>query len=160
MALTPTREIVFDEDDIDDVAAVLADLDARTTGSASSWVNFVPEVEQGHEPAPRNPVVAIFSARGDAIPLATWTAPAKPGGRPNLGITHGSGPKALDKLARYGVDLEPGWLKVADHPRRGLVVACPREVEPDHALWWLLTATHVLSVVPLTGHWLAQVYEP
>jgi hypothetical protein len=159
MALTPSREITFDEDHIDEVAAVLADLDAATTGSGSSWVNFVPEVEEGHEPPPRNPVVAIFSARGDAIPLATWTSPAKPGGRPNLGITHGSGPGALAKLGRYGVELEPGWLKVADHPRRGLVVACPREVEHDHALWWLLTATHVLSVVPLTGHWLAKVYE-
>ena len=100
MALTPTREIVFTEDDLDDIAAVLAELDAATTGSASGWVNFIPEVEEGHMPAPRNPVVAIFSARGDAVPLATWTAPAKPGGRANLGITHASGPKALEKLAR------------------------------------------------------------
>ncbi|MGN6692899.1 MAG: hypothetical protein ACTHN0_01875 [Aquihabitans sp.] len=160
MALTPDREIPFDEDAIDEIAAILAELDATSTGSASSWVNFVPAVEEGHEPPPRNPVVAIFSARGDAVPLATWTAPAKPGGRPNLGITHGSGPQALAKLARFGVELEPGWLKIADHPRRGLVVACPREVAPDHALWWLLTATHVLSTVPLTGNWLAQVYEP
>jgi hypothetical protein len=160
MALTPTREIVFTEDDLDDIAAVLAELDAATTGSASGWVNFIPEVEEGHMPAPRNPVVAIFSARGDAVPLATWTAPAKPGGRANLGITHASGPKALEKLARFDVQLEPGWLKVADHPRRGLVVAPPRETPHDHALWWLLTATHVLSVVPLTGSWLAKVYAP
>lgn len=158
MALSPTREIRFTEDDLSEVAAVLADLDAATTGSASGWVNFLPEVEDGHEPAPRSAVAAIFSARGDAIPLATWTSPAKPGGRPNLGIEHGSGPQALEKLARFGVELEPGWLKVADHPRRGLVVACPREIEPDHALWWLLTATHILSVVPLTENWLAKVY--
>ncbi|HWJ97906.1 MAG TPA: hypothetical protein VNQ33_07075, partial [Acidimicrobiales bacterium] len=89
-----------------------------------------------------------------------WTAPAKPGGRPNLGITHGSGPQALARLERFGVELEPGWLKVADHPRRGLVVAGPSGVAPDHALWWLLTAAHVLSVVPLTGNWLARVYTP
>ncbi|MCU1371753.1 MAG: hypothetical protein JWO77_2947 [Ilumatobacteraceae bacterium] len=160
MALSPTREIRFTEDDPSEITAVLAELDATTTGSASAWVNFVPEVEEGHEPAPRSAVGAIFSARGDAVPLATWTSPAKAGGRPNLGIEHGSGPKALEKLARYGVELEPGWLKVADHPRRGLVVACPREVEPDHVLWWLLTATHVLSVVPLTENWLAKVYAP
>jgi hypothetical protein len=160
MAVTPTREIPFDEDAIDEIAAILADLEAASTGAGSSWVNFVPEVEEGHEPPHRNPVVAIFSARGDAVPLATWTSPAKPGGRPNLGITHGSGPQALAKLARFGIGLEPGWLKVADHPRRGLVVACPREAAPDHTLWWLLTAAHVLSTVPLTGNWLAQVYEP
>jgi hypothetical protein len=160
MALSPTRELVFDEDHLDEVAAILADLDAGTTGSGSGWVNFVPEVEPGHEPAPRNPVVAIFSAKGEAVPMATWSAPANPGGRANLGIEHGSGPQALARLARFGVELEPGWLKIADHPRRGLVVACPREVEPDHALWWLLTATHVLSVVPLTGSWLASIYTP
>src|SRR4051812_39835082 len=118
MALRPTRELDFDEDDLGEVASVLADLDAATTGSGSGWVNFVPEVEEGHDPPPRNPVAAAFSARGDAVPLATWTSPAKPGGRPNLGITHGSGPQALAKLARFGVELEPGWLKVADHPRR------------------------------------------
>ena len=56
--------------------------------------------------------------------------------------------------------IEPGWLKVADHPRRGLVVACPHAVDPEHALWWLLTATHVLSVVPLTSTWLARIYTP
>lgn len=160
MALSPTRELAFDEDDLAEVAAILTDLDAATTGVGSGWVNFVPEVEEGHDPPPRNPVVAIFSARGDAVPLATWSAPANPGGRANLGITHGSGPQALAKLARFGVDLEPDWLKIADHPRRGLVVAAPRHLDHDHALWWLLTATHILSVVPLTGNWLAKVYMP
>ena len=160
MALLPTREITFDEDDLTEIAAVLAELDEGTTGSASAWVNFLPEVEEGHEPPPRNPVVAIFSARGDAVPMATWTTPAKPGGRPNLGIEHGSGPQALAKLSRFGVELEPGWLKIADHPRRGLVVACPRETDPEHALWWLLTAMHILTVVPLTENWLARIYTP
>lgn len=160
MAVHPTREIEFTEDDLTEVATVLTGIDAATTGAGSAWVNFVPEVEDGHEPEPRSLLASVFSARGDAVPLATWSAPAKPGGRPNLGITHGSGPKALEKLSRFGVELEPGWLKVADHPRRGLVVACPREIEPDHALWWLLTASHILSTVPLTENWLARVYTP
>lgn len=160
MAISPTRELPFDEDDLTGVAAILANLDATTTGSGSGWVNFVPEVEEGHDPPPRNPVVAIFSARGDAVPLATWSAPANPGGRANLGITHGSGPQALAKLDRFGVGLEADWLKIADHPRRGLVVGAPRHVDQEHALWWLLTATHVLSVVPLTGNWLAKIYTP
>ena len=156
MAVSPTDEIPFDEDDLDPIAAILAQL-----GDASSgWVNFVPEVEEGHDPPPRNPVVAIFSAIGDAVPLATWSAPEKPGGRATLGVTHGSGPKALARLERFGVPLEPGWLKVADHPRRGLVVASPPDIELDHALWWLLTASHVLSTVPLTENWLARVFRP
>ena len=160
MALLPTRELAFDEDDLAEVASVLVHLDATTTRSGSGWVNFVPEVEEGHDPPPRNPVVAIFSARGDAVPLATWTSPAKPGGRPNLGITHGAGPQALAKLARFGVELEPGWLKIADHPRRGLVVACPRDADPDHALWWLLTATHILSTFFFNDTATTEIYTP
>ncbi len=161
MAVTPTREIPFDEDDLTPIVVVLADL-ART---GRGWVNFLPEVEEGHDPPTRNPVVAIFSARGDPVPLATWSAPAKPGGRATLGITHGTGPKALARLDEYGVGLPDGWLKVADHPRRGLVITTPRTADMatedvDQALWWLLAASHVMSVVPLTGAWLARVFEP
>lgn len=156
MAVTPDRELVFDEDDPSDVLEVLVEL----RSAASGWVNFLPEVEEGHDPPPRNPVVAIFSARGEAVPMATWSAPANVGGRANLGIEHGSGPQAIAKLARFGVELEPGWLKVADHSRRGLVVASPADVDVDHELWWLLTSTHILSTVPLTGSWLARIYQP
>ncbi|WP_426571591.1 hypothetical protein [Aquihabitans sp. McL0605] len=156
MAYAHSRELPFDEDDLTPITAVMDQMAA----AASGWINFVPEVEEGHEPEPRNPVVAIFSARGDAVPMATWYAPEKLGGRATLGVEHGSGPKALAKLARFESPLEAGWLKVADHPRRGLVVTSPRDVDTDHALWWLLTATHILSVVPLTGTWLARVYEP
>ena len=156
MAVTPDRELPFDEDDTAEVLAVLRDLRQRATG----WVNLLPQVEPGHEPAPRNPVVGIFSARGEAVPMATWSAPANVGGRANLGIEHGSGPQALAKLARFDLPLEPGWLKIADHTRRGLVVASPKDVDPERELWWLLSATHILSVVPLTSTWLAKIYTP
>jgi len=156
MAVSPVAEIAFDEDQAEPILAVLDELTQAGTG----WVNFVPEVEPGHEPPPRNPVVAVFSARGEAIPLATWSAPAGPGGRPTLGIEHGSGPKALARLDAHQLGLGSGWLKVADHPRRGLVVTAPGTESPADVLWWLLAASHALSVVPLTGSWLASVYRP
>lgn len=154
MALMPRTEIEFDEDDLGPIEEVLADLRAQHRG----WVNFVPEVEPGREPPPRSPVVAVFSARGDAIPLATWTAPEVDGGRSTLGIEHGSGPRALDRLAEHQLGLQPGWLKAADHPRRGLVVTTHADVDVADELWWLLAASHALSTVPLTGSWLAKVY--
>lgn len=156
MALSPARELTFDEDDLAPAEAQVATLLAAGAG----WINFVPEVEPDHEPPPRNPLASIFSARGDAVPMATWTAPDSPGGRSSLGIEHGSGPKALLRLGENGLALPERWIKVADHPRRGLVITAPAAAEPEELVWWLLTATHALSVVPLTGAWLARVYEP
>lgn len=156
MAVTPPEELEFDEDDLEPVLAAMAEL----TAAAKGWINLSPEVEAGHDPPPRNLVVALFSARGEATPLATWAAPEAPGQRATLGIEHGSGPKALARLAERELPLPPGWLEVADHPRRGLVVTAPADAEPGDVLWWLLTASHLLSVPPLTGSWQAKVYRP
>jgi hypothetical protein len=155
MALPPPEEVVLDEDHLDPLAERL-----RALVGTGSWVNLLPEVEPGHEPAPRNPVVSLFSARGDAVPLVTWSAPEAGGRRCTLGIEHGSGPRALDRLAAAGLELGDGWLKVADHPRRGLVVTCLASLDQGDVLWWLLTAGHALSTVPLTGSWLARIHQP
>jgi hypothetical protein len=105
-------------------------------------------------------VVAVFSARGDAVPLVTWTPPERPGGRSTVGIAHGWGPGALPRLTEEGLGLGAGWLKVADHARRGLVVTVPGPTDPGDVARWMLAAAHALSAVPLTGAWLAGVYRP
>jgi hypothetical protein len=155
MALTPDQDLEFDEDDLVALTGVLAEL----TGAGSGWVNLRPEVEQGQEPPPRSWLALIFSARGDAVPLATWTPPAAAGERSTLGIEHGSGPQALARLGEHDLGLRPGWLKVADHPRRGLVVTAPGDADPGDVLWWLLAASHALSTVPLSGAWRASIYR-
>lgn len=155
MAISPDEDLDFDEDDLVGVGRVLAEL----TAAGSGWVNLRPQVERGEEPPPRSWLALIFSARGDAVPLATWTPPAEPGGRSTLGIEHGSGPQALARLDEHDLGLRPGWLKAADHPRRGLVVTAPGDAEPDDVLWWLLAASHVLSTVPLSGAWQASIYR-
>jgi len=156
MGVAPTEELPFVEDDLAPVVALLEDLQAAEAG----WINFSPEVEPGAEPLPRNLLAKAFSARGDAVPLATWLAPTGTEGRSSLGIEHGSGPRALDHLSRHDLALPEGWQKVADHPRRGLVVSAPASASADDVLWWLLTAAHLLSSAPLTGAWLARVYRP
>jgi hypothetical protein len=155
MAVPPPDELEFDEDALEEVA----DRFVALLGTGG-WVNLLPEVEPGHEPGPRNPIASIFSARGDAVPMITWSAPEEGGRRCTLGIEHGSGPRALERLAEVELPLPDGWLKVADHPRRGLVVTCLAASDQHEVLWWLLAAGHVLSTVPLTGSWLARVYEP
>lgn len=156
MAVTPSEEIPFSTDDLAPVLAVLAELTAAHGG----WVNFLPEVESGHEPPPRNLVLALFSNRGDPIPLATWTAPEREGGRPTIGIGHGTGPNALARLADADLALPAGWWKANDHARRGLVVNPGVGATDQDVLRWLLDAATELSVVPLTGAWLARVYRP
>lgn len=156
MALTPDEELPFEQDD---PSPVLGPLRAALA-VPGCWANLVPEVVEGHDPPPRNLIASVFSARGDAVPLATVTAPSSAGGRLSLGIQHGSGPKALERLAEAGLPLPDRWLKAADHPRRGLVVTCPSGTEPAEVLRWLLVAAHALSTVPLTGTWLARIYRP
>jgi hypothetical protein len=41
-----------------------------------------------------------------------------------------------------------------------VVVTRPAATDLAEGAWWLLTACHALSVVPLTGSWLARRYEP
>jgi hypothetical protein len=154
----PDEERELHLDDPDDVAW-LADVLSRLATATRGWVNLLPEVEPGYEPPPRNPVIALFSSRGDAVPLATWAAPEATGGPASLGIQHGSGPQALARLGDAGLPLPDGWRKASDHPRRGLVVLVPSSAAPAAVGRWLLEAAGALSTVPLTGHWLAQVHR-
>ena len=155
MAITPSDEIPFDEDDLSPAEEAVARLAAAGTG----WVNLLPQVEPGEEPPPRSLFATIFSARGNAFPLATWAPSGDPGGRSSLGLQHGGGPKALNFLAEHNHPLPAGWLKVSDHPRRGFVVTAPDGTEPEELVWWLLTAAQILTTVPLTGAWIARVYN-
>lgn len=154
--MPPPDELAFGEDDLDPVVAVFEELGAAGSG----WVNLSPDLEDDVEAPARSALAGLFSARGHAVPLATWTAPEGPGQRATIGLTHGSGPKALARLAQHDLALPEGWLKRADHPRRGLVVTVPAEAEAADVLWWLLAAGHALSTVPLSGEWRALVYRP
>ena len=161
MRIRPAEEIPFEDDEGggDDLDAVVALVAALATPGAG-WLNLLPEVDPELEPPPRGVLAAIFSARGPAVPLATVTAPESPGGALTVGLEHGAGPKALDRLEERGRPRPDGWRKLADHPRRGLVLAVPASTDPAELLRWLLDAARLLSPVPLTGSWLARAYRP
>jgi hypothetical protein len=156
VAKTPCQELPFREDDFAPVLDAFNELTAATTG----WINLLPEVDPDVEVPPRSLLARVVSARGEVVPLATWLAPTTAGGRANVGIEHGSGPRALPRLAEHGLALPTGWLKVSDNSRRGLVLTTPGDAAADDVLWWLLSAGHLLSGPPLTGSWLAKVYRP
>ncbi|MCB0976527.1 MAG: hypothetical protein KDB02_03625 [Acidimicrobiales bacterium] len=155
MTVTADEEIPFDEEDVRPATVALTDLTERGTG----WINLIPEVIDGYEPPPRNLFAWLFSNRGEPIPLITWTPAARPGGRATVGIAHGSGPRAVPRLAEVGLPLPAGWFKATDHARRGIVLTVPADTDRAEALRWLLDAAHVLCPVPLTGNWLARTYS-
>lgn len=156
MAKTPCEELPFQEEDLASVIGAFDEL----TGVAKGWINLLPEVDPDVEVRPRSLLARVVSARGDAVPMATWLAPTAVGERATVGIEHGSGPRALARLAEHDLPLPSGWLKVSDNSRRGLVLTVPGDAVADDVLWWLLTAGHLLSEPLLTGSWLARIYRP
>lgn len=158
MPVTPAEELEFDEDDLSPIVQRMQRLAAADAG----WINLVPEVEAQAEGPPGGGLFSsLFSARGPSVPLGTWSAATsskRGSGRSSVGVQHGSGPRALARLGEVGLPLPAGWIKVMDHPRRGLVATVPAGTDHDDVVYWLLSAMHVVSTVPLTGRWLARVF--
>lgn len=140
----------------------MAELAARGQG----WINFEPEVPEDVE-VPGPGLFSFMSARGPAVPLATWV-PARVTRRgravpATLGLQHPAGVRAAARLAEHGLERPGGWRVTQDHPKRGLVVEVSAPPDAGGAaeapvLEWLLRAAELLSMVPPTGWWVAAVY--
>jgi hypothetical protein len=94
-------------------------------------------------------VTRLLGGTGPAVPLATWT----PG---EIGLQHGTGPRAVRTLAERGVPVPDEWYKVADHPKRGLVLRTYQS-PPEETIPWLVRAATAMCDVPNTGAWRAVV---
>ena len=126
----------------DELHVVAAHLDPR------GWVNLQPGVAEEDLPPPTSSLFGLFTARGPVIPLCTW----HPGER-SAGVQHATGPKVVTRI-----EVPQGWRVVQDHPRRGLVVRVPADVEDLDVLQWLVAAGVRLCPVPTTGQWLAELH--
>lgn len=154
MALEPVEEVPFPLDDPEPARrTVLA-----AVATAGGWANLAPLPDPGEPPPARNLFLAIFSSRGPARPLATVSRADHGDDRLSLGLQHPGGPKALDRLAAAGLALPTGWLRVADHPRRGLVLTAPAAEAAD-AVDWLLAAAAILTPGPLPSPWSVRRYS-
>ena len=95
--------------------------------------------------------------------MATWIPSAR-GRKPRpaqIGLAHGTGPKALDRLNELGVGLPAGWVKRQDHAKHGIVAELPAGEDPNRVITWLVVAATVLRTVVEPGHeWAALVHEP
>jgi hypothetical protein len=152
-----TDQVEFGIDELGAVVDRMREIATAGTG----WINVMPGVPDDVDVPPTPGPLAVFTARGPAVPLGTWT-PAVGGRRPepsSLGIQHAAGTKALDRLAEAGLPLPAGWVRLADHPRRGLVIRVADGAPLDQVLDWLLAAMAQLARVPITGRWFAGIYR-
>jgi hypothetical protein len=147
--------IVFRLGEPDSLVMVMGELAPR-----AGWLILQPGIE-GEAPAARGSF-GIFSGRGPMVPVCSWV----PGERSRngidhtaVGVEHGTGAKAVVRLAERGHAIPPGWEVMQDHPKRGIVVAVPPATPHAEVLDWLLGAGAALTLLPLTGEWRAFVYR-
>jgi hypothetical protein len=145
------------ESAIEQVTQAMADLFAAQHG----WINLYPGIHPDDEPPEPTIVGRLFSGNGPPVPVCTWVAPQpsqKPP-HPELGILHKSGPKAVRKLEAAGITVPSYWKVLADHPKRGLVIAIHPETPHEEVLEWVMRAGAALTRIPLTGSWQAAIHR-
>ena len=131
--------------------------------SLGGWINLQPNLDPDDVPSSSLGVLSIFSARGPAIPLLTWTPGerSRRGATPvEIGIQHPAGSRAVPLLRERGAGVPPGWAVVQDNPKRGLVVRPSTDTStPAEILEWLLRATAALCPYELPTSWLATIHR-
>ena len=159
MPIAPPRYVEFDPRDLGEVVAAMEAIAAAGQG----WINFEPAVLIEDVPPPGGGVFSLFSGRGPAVPLATWTpasAPRRGRAEPAMvGLQHPAGAKAKPLLERLGHPVPEGWSVTQDYVKKGMVVAVPPGARHEDVVGWLMEAGRLLSAVPLTGQWRAAVYD-
>lgn len=159
MPIAQPRYVEFDADRLDEVVATMDAMAAAGQG----WINFEPAVRVEDVPPPGGGFFALFSGRGPAVPLGTWTPPSPPRrGRAEpamVGLQHPAGARAKPLLERVGHPVPADWRVTQDYVKKGMVVAVPPTADHGEVVRWLLWAATLLSDVPLTGEWRAAVYD-
>jgi hypothetical protein len=153
---TAPEQVRFMPDEPGELTALMEAMVERGKG----WINTWPDVDDDALPQ-RKSFFSIFSGMGPAVPLCTWVAP-QPDQKPphiELGIQHASGPKAKKRLEELGHPVPDRWVVLADHPKRGLVIAVHPEATVASTLEWLVTAGKALARVPIPERWRATVHK-
>jgi hypothetical protein len=151
----PPPEIIdFTYDDLDRIVAVMGELAEAKRG----WVNIRPNVDP--DTVPPQGRLRVFSVQGPHVPVATWALPEEKQ-RPqyiSIGLQHPAAERAKQVLARTSLLVDPRWRVLADHPRRGIVIAVPMDEDRSTVLNWLLRAAQIMCRLPFDG-WKASVYR-
>ncbi len=127
--------------------------------STDAWLNVEPVVDDDQRTDVPG-IFAWFSARGPQVPVGTFVS-AGPEAVASVGLDHGTGRGAGDRLSAGGVVAPPTWALRQDHPKRGLVWEVPRGgVDAVAVVRLLLEGTAMLCPLPVEGQWTATLHHP
>lgn len=149
--------VEFDPDAPDAVLEAMVQL-----ADGAGWLTLDPAIDERFPPPSESTLGRLVSGRGPAVPRATWVPADVHRRRPepvSIGILHGTGSGAVERLAEKGIPVPERWRVVTDHSKRGLVAWVPIDVDHREVLAWTLAATRALTRIPLTGRWRAAVHR-
>lgn len=156
VAITKRVEL-YRRDQHDELALAIDRLDT-SDADAPSWVNVEPHVEGSSVPQ-GSALYRVFGARGPLIPRAPGL-PAAAGAREHeLGIAHGLGDKAAEKLGRNGVPVPGNWNVHQDHKKRGLVIGVPSDASFERVVRFVFSAVTLLTPVDFDATFRATFHE-
>lgn len=142
-----------------DTSEVVGEIDAIAAADGSGqWLTISPWVDPEHLPVV-SVLRRLFSARASKVPEVTWV-PATAKQPAHLGVLHGTGPHAVQRLVDAGVELPEGWSAIQDHSKRGLLFEIVADESAVTILEFGLECAQVLAEVPTDDRWIAQVSTP
>ena len=161
MASFDTETFLVDATDPGGLVEVLDEV----AGAPGAWVNVEPDVDDSLRTEVSG-LFAWFSARGAQVPVGTFVAGTSRD-VPSIGVDHGSGRGAGDRLREAGLSAPDGWLLRQDHPKRGLVWEVPHQeprlVDPTGngpLAQFLMEATALFCPLPTDGRFRISVHTP
>lgn len=140
--------------------AVVEVMDELAVGSG--WLTLDPAFDDRFPPPQQTTLGRLVSGRGPAVPRATWVPADTDRRRPepvSVGILHGTGSRAVERLADKDVAVPDRWRVVADHSKRGLVLWVPIDVPHGDVLGWTCRAARSLTRVPLLEQWRVAIHR-
>lgn len=139
-----------------DLSEVIDEFDRiAAAADGSEWITISPWVDAEHLPV-RSALHRIFSARASKVPEATWVA-AQNDEPAQLGVLHGTGAGALDRVHAAGFAVPGTWRKLGDHSKRGLLFAIHPDTTTRSVIEAALGVSRALADVPTDDRWVAQV---
>ncbi len=144
---------------VDDDRHQLVTAIAELATAGDGWVNLEPKVGEDSR-VEVSGFFAWFSARGPRVPVGTFVA-GNDGAPASVGLAHGSGRGAGDRLEDLGVQAPSDWSPRQDHAKHGLVWQVhPQKVDAAAVAEILLKGTTALASVPTIGGWVVTVHRP
>ena len=162
MASFSTETLDFSSASLEPVITEMDGLAVR--GDGLGWINIGPGLRDDQLDALPKPSALgrWFSGRGPVVPMATWTPPQTDRGTTavTVGVEHGAGPKALERLRDAGAPLPDGWRKIQDHAKTGIVAHAAPQATHTEVLRWLLAVCWALCPIDIDDHWIAEIHRP